>query len=126
MGGAPTARQLLLLVSSWVLPGSGHYLLGRRARALGFLLIVFASIWIGVELDGTLYRIQADRPLTVLATFASMGMGLPYFVLRFAFGYEGQVVSPGHEYGSAFLLTAGLMNLLLVLDVWDILRRRKE
>ena len=54
-----------------------------------------------------------------------MGMGLPYFGLRFIFGYQGSVVAAGYEYGSAFLLTAGLMNLLLVLDTWDILRGRK-
>lgn len=119
-------RELLLLAGSWAVPGSGHLLLGRRRRAAAFLLIVLAAIWIGVDLEGNLYRVQADRPLTVLATFAAMGMGLPYFLLRFVVGYSGQVVSPGYEYGTAFLLTAGLMNLLLVLDVWDILRQRKE
>ena len=49
-----------------------------------------------------------------------MGMGLPYFVLRYLLGYSGNVIGSGFEYGSAFVLTAGLMNLLLTLDTWDI------
>jgi hypothetical protein len=55
-----------------------------------------------------------------------MGMGLPYFVLRFYLHHRGEVLAVGFEYGFAFLLTAGLMNLLLVLDAWDIARGRKR
>jgi hypothetical protein len=35
------------------------------------------------------------------------------------------VRSPNNEYGTTFLLTAGLMNLLLILDAWDVARGRK-
>jgi hypothetical protein len=55
-----------------------------------------------------------------------MGMGFPYFLLRYGLHYQGNMVGPGYEYGTAFLLTAGLMNLLLVLDCWDIVRGKKE
>jgi len=123
---ASAGKARLLLLLSWLLPGAGHILLGRRRRGLAFLAIVAACVLIGLDLDGNLYRIVADRPLTVLATLASMGMGAPYFGLRFLVGYQGDIVAPGYEYGSAFLLTAGLMNLLLVLDVWDILHGQKR
>jgi hypothetical protein len=55
-----------------------------------------------------------------------MGIGAPYFILRYAAGYVGDVISTTYEYGTAFLLTAGLMNLLLILDVMDIGRGKKE
>ena len=55
-----------------------------------------------------------------------MGMGLPYFLARWAFGYAGDIEGPGFEYGSAFILTAGLMNLLLILDALDISRGMKS
>jgi hypothetical protein len=55
-----------------------------------------------------------------------MGMGPIYFVLRFVVDYQGDILSPTYEYGSAFLLTAGLMNLLLVLDTWDIAQGFKK
>ena len=49
-----------------------------------------------------------------------MGLGLPFFALHYLFDYQGNLGAAGYEYGSAFLLTSGLMNLLLVLDTWDI------
>ena len=49
-----------------------------------------------------------------------------YLLLRFVVGYSGDIVASGYEYGTAFLLTAGLMNWLLVLDCWDIVLGRKE
>lgn len=107
-------------------PGLGHFYLGRRIRAVVFAIIVFVSIGIGFSLDGNLYTPVPSRPLTILATLGAMGMGSPYFVLRHVVGYEGNVTAPGYEYGTAFLLAAGLMNLLLVLDTWDISSGRKE
>jgi hypothetical protein len=53
-------------------------------------------------------------------------VGAPYFILRWGTGYQGEIEGAGFEYGSAFILTAGLMNLLLVLDALDIARGRKS
>ena len=79
---------------------------------------------VGWGLDGNLYRAVAGQPLTLLGMFACMGTGVPYFLLRNLAGYQGVVESPTFEYGTAFLLTAGLMNLLLLFDLWDIGRGR--
>jgi len=120
------ARLFVTLAAAWLVPGAGHMMLGKRQRGAIFFGIVIVAIAIGCALDGNLYRVLPNQPLTILATLGSMGMGAPYFALRFIFGYQGSVVAPGFEYGSAFLLTAGLMNLLLILDIWDIVRGRKS
>jgi hypothetical protein len=100
-------RALLL---AWLIPGGGHFLLRRHRRAVAFFVIVLVSFVIGLG----------------LATLACLGVGAPYVGMRFLVGYAGDPLAPGFEYGSAFILTAGLMNILLVLDVWDIARGRKE
>jgi hypothetical protein len=104
----------------------GHFYLKRRRRAIAFFVLVMAAILIGYSLQGNLYQPVPKQPLTRLATIGAMGMGFPYFLLRFGLHYQGNVMAPGYEYGTAFLLTAGLMNLLLVLDAWDIVRGKKE
>jgi TM2 domain-containing membrane protein YozV len=119
-------RALLAAALAWLLPGAGHFYLGRRRRAVAFLLLVAASLLLGCAFDGKLWRIVANEPLSVLGTLGSMGVGPAYFVLRYGLDYHGDPVAPGFEYGSAFLLTAGLMNLLLILDAWDITRGSKE
>lgn len=116
----PAVGTPLLLLAAWLIPGAGHFLLGRRARAFAFLLIVLTALGIGLMLEGNLYSIVPNRPLTVLATLACMGLGMPYFVLRFLLEYQGEIVGAGYEYGTAFILTAGLMNVLLILDCMDI------
>jgi hypothetical protein len=88
--------------------------------------VLLTAVLVGVSLDGNLHRILPGQPLTVLFTLGSMGIGAPYFVLRWGLGYVGVPEAPGYEYGTVFLLSAGLMNLLLVLDVWDIARGRKD
>lgn len=122
----PRVNPYLAVIAAWLVPGSGHFLLGRARRALLFFVLVMASAAIGCQLHGNLYQVIPGQPLTWLATAGTMGMGLPYFVLRFLLGYQGEVVAAGYEYGTAFILTAGLMNLLLVLDAWDIALGKKE
>lgn len=116
----------LTVLLAWVLPGAGHFYLGRRYRAAAFFALVLITLAVGCLLQGNLYRVVPNQPLTILGTLASMGMGAPYFLLRYGVGYSGQVIAASYEYGSAFVLTAGLMNLLLVLDAWDIAQGRKK
>lgn len=112
-------QALGLMLLSWVVPGAGHLLLGRRIKALVFFLSIVLALIIGAQLDGRLYRPVAGQPLSLLGTLASLGSGLGYLGLRFILDYHGDIVSRGYEYGTAFLVTAGLMNWLVVLDVWD-------
>ena len=114
------------VLSAWLVPGLGHIYLKRRLRGLAFFVLVIVSMLVGCSLEGNLYRVVPGQPLTILATLGSMGMGFPYFVLRYALHYQGNIMGAGYEYGTAFLLTAGLMNWLLVLDAWDISRGKKE
>jgi hypothetical protein len=123
---APGPSALFAVVLALLFPGLGHALLGRRARALVFALVVVCAIVTGVLLQGNLWTPIQGRPLTWLATLGAMGMGLPYFLLLHGWKYHGDLTAAGYEYGTAFLLGAGLMNLLLVLDAWDIATGRKE
>ena len=110
-----------------VFPGLGHLFLGRRKTALLFALIVTACFGLGLSFEGRLYTVESGQPLTILATFAVYGTGLLNIAARiFANNPGGNLLAPTYEYGCAYLLTAGLMNLLLVLDAWDIASGRKK
>lgn len=119
-----TAAAMLLALA---VPGAGHFFLGRRGRALGFFLVVCAMFAIGLAIDGGLYRLRFEGLLLlrVVAALGSMGSGLLYGV-AYWLGVEGQLTSQTYEYGRTFILTAGLMNLLLVLDCFDIASGRRD
>ena len=119
-------RSLSAMVLAYLVPGAGHFHLGYRARGLVFFTIVTLLFMIGISIDGSLYTLQESGGslLKILASFGSMGAGLLYFAAR-ALGPHGDVRSITFEYGTTFMLTAGLMNLLLVLDCFDLAKGRK-
>lgn len=111
---------------AWIFPGLGHAYLGRRKRALPYAVIVTVTFVLGLSFQGRLYSIQSGQPLTILATFAVYGAGLLNIVARMLSDNPGgSILSVTYEYGCAYLLTAGLMNLLLMLDAYDIAVGRK-
>ncbi|HYC60189.1 MAG TPA: DUF6677 family protein [Thermoanaerobaculia bacterium] len=122
-----TKRAVLSMILAWAIPGAGHFYLGRRGRAVAFFAIVVLMFVIGASIDGGLYTVAAskDSLLKIFASYASMGSGVLYFIAK-KIGVPGNVVSSTFEYGSTFTLTAGLMNLLLVLDCHDFARGVKE
>ena len=116
----------LAAVLAWVFPGFGHLYLGRRRTALLYAAIVTVTFLLGLSFQGRLYTIDSSQPLTILATFAVSGAGLLNIAARFLSDNPGgAILAPTYEYGCAYLLTAGLMNLLLMLDAWDIASGRK-
>lgn len=109
------------LLLAWLFPGLGHAYLGRRSAAVLYALIVTAAFVLGVAYHGKLYTQEPDHPLTILATFACYGAGLLNIGARLLLDSPaGNILSPTFEFGCAFLLTAGMMNLLLMLDAYDI------
>ena len=120
-------RSLLAMALAWLLPGAGHFYLGRRRRAAVFFAIVVFMFVIGLSIDGNLYTLQESGRalLRILASLGTMGAGVIYFIAR-SLGPHGDVTSMTYEYGTTFTLTAGLMNLLLVLDCFDIAEGRKD
>jgi hypothetical protein len=120
-------RSVVAMVLAYLIPGAGHFYLGYRARAVVFFTIIVVLFVIGLSIDGSLYTLQESGGalLKILASFGSMGAGLLYFIAK-ALGAHGDVRSITFEYGTTFTLTAGLMNLLLVLDVFDLAEGRKQ
>jgi len=125
-GGVGSLPLPLLMGLAWLVPGLGHLLLGRRLRAAVFAGVIVVAFVVGILLRGELILPRPGDPLSVLAAIAALGNGC-LFVLAKALGLgDGVVTASGYEYGNTFLLTAGMMNLLLVLDVHDIAVGHKD
>ncbi len=116
---------MLLCLASWAIPGAGHLWLGRHSKGIIFLIALPVMFALGVALHGRLYPLELSDPLAALAAVADVGIGAMYFG-AIALGYgAGQVRNVTFEYGSTFLMVAGLLNLLVVIDVRDIAMGRK-
>ncbi len=135
-------RVTIACVLAWAVPGAGHFYLGRRAKGLLFLGIILATFMVGLGFNGRVYLANPEQPLSYLATFANVALGpldmigrqVSYDRLIYVFPRESdrtlyqdildrtraRILSVTHEYGTTFVLTAGLMNILLILDAFDL------
>jgi hypothetical protein len=121
---AQSRNHVLICAAAWVVPGLGHLWLGRR-KGLIFLLVLPAMFAFGLLLQGRIFPLEPSQPLVALAALANMGMGLPYLIARAAGYGAGNVIAVTYEYGNTFLIVAGLLNTLVVIDAFDISMGRK-
>jgi hypothetical protein len=118
-------RLVLLCLAAWAIPGAGHLWLGRRMKGLAFLAAVPLMFAIGLTIQGRLFPFDFADPLVGLAAIANLGNGVPYVVASlFGLG-TGQVRAVTYEYGNAYLIVAGLLNMLVVVDAYDVALGRK-
>ena len=115
----------LVCLASWLVPGAGHLWQGRRQKGLVFLIALPVMFAIGLWLNGRLFPLQPSEPLVFLGAIANRGIGLPYFVARLLDAGAGLVTASSYEYGNTFLMTAGLLNFLVMLDAFDVAVGRK-
>jgi uncharacterized protein DUF6677 len=116
---------VLLCLASWAIPGAGHLWLGRRSKGIVFLLALTLMFSIGLAIRGRLFPFDVSDPLVLLEAIADLGIGIPYFIAS-SLGYgAGDVRAVTYEYGNAFLVVAGLLNLLVVIDAYDVMMGRK-
>lgn len=113
-------------VSAWLVPGLGHVMLERRVRGLLFFAVVTLMFTLGLYLKGELFPLDTSQPLTFLAGLAEMGVGLPYFAAKLLSAGTGEVTAVTYEYGYTFCIVAGLLNMLIVLDAFDVAVGRKD
>jgi hypothetical protein len=118
-------------IGGLLIPGLGHFLLKRWVRGALLLAAIVLMFWVGLGMHGQLYRFPDNDAggswisFNTLGVFANIGVGIPYFLaLSMGMG-AGVPTSQTFDYGWAYLIVAGLLNYLIVLDAFDLARGRK-
>ncbi len=122
-------RRLALAASTLIFPGLGHWLLGKKGRAAVYCFCVLSMAGVGLSLHGSLFPLRGEGLLFGLGSFAEGGLGLLYVVLRLLHVApldSAHLIHSGFGYGATFLVSAGLMNMLLIMDVHDIQLGRRD
>ena len=115
----------LLCIAAWAVPGAGHLWLRRTQKGVVFLVVLPLMFATGLWLEGRIFPLEPSQPLVMLASIADLGIGIAYLIARVAGYGAGRVVAVTYEYGNSFLIVAGLLNFLVILDVYDIALGRK-
>jgi uncharacterized protein DUF6677 len=122
---APSINPTLLSIAAWLVPGAGHLWQRRRQKGLIFLVAIPLMFATGLWLNGRIFPFELTQPLVVLAAIAALGGGWPFFAAKLLGVGQGIVTAASYEYGNTFVIVAGLLNMLIVLDAYDIALGRK-
>jgi hypothetical protein len=118
----------LIGLAAWFLPGSGHLLQKKWGRAALMGGVIWLSFFIGLAMGGHMFDLETGQGSSVLLQvppmIANLGSGILYIVcwlLGYGFADDPvQAARATYEYGNTFLLIAGLLNYLTMLDAFDI------
>lgn len=125
-GEAPSAaRAVAVALAGWLVPGLGHILLKMWGRALVVFLTVGFLVYLGAGMRGNLFTPGGQDAFARLGYVADLGTGGFYFVARLLEVSGPDVSHADGDYGTRFLATAGVLNLLAALHAYEAARGRK-
>ena len=114
---------------SWLVPWLGHVLQGRTLRGVVSGVTILLMFVLGILIGGHIYGLKETNEglLSSLFGLCDLGAGLLYFFARLTgLAVNERPEQATAEYGSVFLMVAGLLNLILALDAFDIRAGRKS
>ena len=127
---APLGAWVPAVALGWLVPGGGHFLLKKPGRGALLLASVSSMFLCGLMMQGTMFHPQSGDLLTTLINtggfIGDLSSGI-LFLLSQWFGYDTpDMAGHVHDYGTKFLVTAGLLNVLAMVDAYEIAAGRKD
>lgn len=121
---------LIPVLATWLAPGAGYFLLKQSGRGAATAASVVIMFTLGLLMRGYFFEPQTGEMLTTViycgGWLASLSTGALYFLAK-GLGYNApDVANHVVDYGTKFLVGAGLLNVLAMVDVWEIATGRKK
>jgi hypothetical protein len=114
----------LPLIAGWLVPGAGHFLLRKWGRGALLSASIVGMFVLGIAMQGKVYS-NAHEILEILGMAGDLGNGLLYFVCRaMGWGADAELVTTG-DYGTRFIVVAGLLNVIAAVDAHNLRTGRK-
>src|SRR5580704_9350105 len=115
---------------AWLIPGGGHFLLKRPGRGGLIAASVTAMFLLGLMMRGALFQPQTGDLLTTVIYWGgfigNLLSGILYIFTRWLGYAQPDMAGDVHDYGTKFLVAAGLLNLLAMVDAFEIATGKRE
>ena len=125
---APEVNALSVVAPAlgWLIPGAGHIIQRRWIRGLLLLLSITSLFGLGLMMQGRIYRPNGGDILDMLGFIGDIGAGGLYVVTRAMDWGQGAIAHATADYGTKFMIVAGLLNLIAVADAYHIAIGKKS
>jgi hypothetical protein len=115
-----TSMSVVVPAVAWLIPGAGHLIQKRWIRGVLLMISIVAMFVLGLLMDGRVYRLNGGDILDILGFIGDIGAGGLYIVTRAMDLGQGAIAHATADYGTKFLIVAGLLNFISVADAYHI------
>jgi hypothetical protein len=124
-GKSTTIAPAIVLLAGWLVPGLGHLLLKKWIRASLIFVSILSMFFIGLALKGKVYSPNTAELLDMLNFVGDLGTGLLYVLARLFDLGQASVQIAIADYGTKFIVVAGLLNIISAVDAHSLATGRK-
>ena len=124
---APQTNHMTMIApaAAWLLPGLGHLIQRRYIRGLLLMASIFTMFFVGLGMQGKIYSFNTGDLLDILGFVGQIGTGLLYVLAKLGdWGQTSVTVALG-DYGTKFIVVAGLLNVVAAIDAHSLAIGRK-
>ncbi|HEX4604434.1 MAG TPA: DUF6677 family protein [Candidatus Angelobacter sp.] len=110
----------------WLIPGAGHLIQKRWTRGLLLMGAVAGMFAFGVAMQGKVYKSNTGDLLDILGFIGDLGAGAFYFMARILEWGGTSISAANADYGTKFIVVAGLLNVMAAVDAYHIAIGKKQ
>ena len=110
----------------WLIPGAGHLIPKRWIRGALLMISVCTMFVLGLAMQGKVYRPNTGDLLDMLGFIGDVGAGGLYIVTRALDAGQGSIARAVADYGTKFIVVAGLLNVIAAVDAHHIALGKKQ
>ncbi len=121
-----SSMAIIAPLAGWLLPGLGHFIQRRWIRGLLLMLSVFIMFFAGLGMQGKVYAFNTGDLLDILGFVGDVGSGLLYFIARAMDAGGGNIQRAVADYGTKYIVVAGLLNIIAAVDAHQIAIGKKQ
>ena len=127
-GNAASAGSMAIIapLAGWLVPGLGHFLQRKWGRGALLMLAVFIMFFAGLGMQGKVYGFNTGDLLDILGFVGDVGSGLLYFIARSMDWGGGNIQRAVADYGTKYIVVAGLLNIISAVDAHQIAIGKKS
>ena len=115
-----TFMSVLAPAIGWLIPGAGHLVQKKWGRGILLMCSIVLMFVLGLLMQGRIYRPNGGDILDILGFIGDVGAGGLYIVTRAMDGGQGAIAKATADYGTKFIIVAGLLNFISVADAYHI------
>jgi uncharacterized protein DUF6677 len=121
-----TTYSIVILAAGWLVPGLGHLIRKKWIRGILLMAAILTMFLFGLAMQGKVYSFNTGDLLDILGFFGDIGGGGMYLLTRAFDGGQGAIFRATADYGTKYIIVAGLLNVVACIDAYHIAIGKKK